>query len=163
MNQQISLEQFKKTLLECLDETFERHHGIFLDKGTSLFETLENVSAEEAPRAIHENAATIAAHVEHTGFYLDVLTKLMQTETREKVDWREIWERVKTVSPAEWNLQKQRLRESYRKTIETIETRENWENDFGIGSALGVLAHTAYHLGAIRQIATAIESARKTN
>ena len=47
MNEQIELERFKNELLECLDETFERHHGIYLDKGTSLFETLVGLSLFE--------------------------------------------------------------------------------------------------------------------
>jgi hypothetical protein len=29
-------------------ETFETHHGIYLDKGTSLFATLNQISADEA-------------------------------------------------------------------------------------------------------------------
>ena len=40
MNDKNKLEKIKNELLETLDETFERHHGIYIDKGTSLFETL---------------------------------------------------------------------------------------------------------------------------
>lgn len=81
MKQQISLEQFKRELLECLEETFEQHHGVYLDKGTSLLPTLGGISAEEASRAVAENGATIAAHVEHTRLYLDVLGEMMRTQT----------------------------------------------------------------------------------
>jgi hypothetical protein len=158
MNQQIPLEKFKSELLECLDETFERHHGIFLDRGTSLLETLENISAEEASRSIAENGGTIAAHVEHTAFYLDVLEAGMRAEKIEKTDWREIWERARRVTPEEWAAQKIRLRESYSRVVVTIENYDRWENDFGLSAALGVLAHTAYHLGAIRQAAKTIKS-----
>ncbi len=90
MKKRFTIERFKSELLECLDETFERHHGIYLDKGTSLFETLENISAEEASAKAAENVATIAAHVEHIGFYLDVLGESMRAETIVKTDWREI-------------------------------------------------------------------------
>lgn len=159
MIEQIALERFKSELLECLDETFERHHGIYLDKGTSLFETLENLSVFDASRSIIENGATIAAHVEHVGFYLDVLGEMMRTETVVKTDWREIWETVRAVSPEEWQTSRQRLRESYERIVETIKSYDRWENEYGLGAALGVLVHTAYHLGAIRQMATAIKSA----
>ncbi len=50
MADQPVIELFKKALLDCLEETFERVSGIYLDSGTSLFETLEGVSAEEASR-----------------------------------------------------------------------------------------------------------------
>ena len=122
MTQQPSLERFKGELLKTLEETFERHHGIFLDKGTSLFETLDGIDAAQASRSIIETGATIAAHVEHTRFYLDVLETAMRAEkSSEPVDWGEIWARVRVVSPAEWERQKRDLRESYRRTIGTIE------------------------------------------
>jgi hypothetical protein len=48
MSNTITLEHFTSNLFDLLDEAFESHHGIFLDKGTSLFETLENITAQEA-------------------------------------------------------------------------------------------------------------------
>ena len=163
MNQQISLERFKKELLECLEETFERHHGIYLDKGTSLLPTLDGISAKEASLAAAENGATIAAHVEHARLYLDVLGEMMRTEKIIKTNWREIWETVSEVSPEEWETSKRKLAESYRRTIETIKSYDCWENEYGIGAGFGVLVHTAYHLGAIRQAATVIKSARNAD
>ena len=39
-------QDFAKNLFQLMEETFEaKHHGIYLDKGTSLFETLETISA----------------------------------------------------------------------------------------------------------------------
>jgi hypothetical protein len=71
MAAQIPVDRFKTQLLDCLEETFSRIRGIYLDKRTSLYETLEGVSAAEASRAISQNSATIAAQVEHVRFYLD--------------------------------------------------------------------------------------------
>ncbi len=163
MNQQISLDLFKKELLDSLEETFERHHGIYLDKGNSLLPTLDSISAEEASRTAAANGATIAAHVEHARLYLDVLGEMMRARTVVKTNWREIWETVGEVSPEEWEASKERLAESYGRTVETIKNYDSWENEYGIGGALGVLAHTAYHLGAIRQAATVIKSPRTGN
>ena len=39
MSNLIPVERFTRELFEILDVTFEQHHGIFLDKGISLFET----------------------------------------------------------------------------------------------------------------------------
>jgi hypothetical protein len=161
MSQQITLEQFKKELFEGLEETFEQERGIYLDKGTSLFETLESISAEDASRSIAENCATIAAQVEHVRFYLDVLNNMMQKEMVTRSDWRDIWERVREVTPEEWDAQKRRLKESYQSVLETIRNYERWENEFGIAGSLAVLTHTAYHLGGIRMTWAAIKSAQR--
>lgn len=160
MAQQITLEQFKKELFECLEETFDAVRGVYLDKGTTLFETLENISAADASRAAAEPCATIAAQVEHVRFYLDVLNNMMQTEVVTESDWRDIWERVHEVTPEEWEAEKRRLRESYQRVLETIRNYDRWENEFGIAGALAVLTHTAYHLGGIRMTWAAIKSAR---
>ena len=48
MTTQIQTDHFTKALYALLDETFDNVHGYFLDKGTSLFETLAAISAAEA-------------------------------------------------------------------------------------------------------------------
>ena len=45
MSAQIPVERFKKALLACLEETFSNVRGIYLDKGTTLYETLDGVSS----------------------------------------------------------------------------------------------------------------------
>jgi len=40
MAAQIPVDRFKTQLLDCLEETFSRIRGIYLDKRTSLYETL---------------------------------------------------------------------------------------------------------------------------
>ena len=57
-------------LLEALDETFEQVHGIYLDKGTSLFETLATITAEQASQPVGGRCATLAAQVAHVDLYL---------------------------------------------------------------------------------------------
>src|ERR1700755_212905 len=102
LSPQIPVKRFKKALLASLDETFSSVRGIYLDKGTTLYETLDGVSAEEASQAISSNSATIAAQVEHIRFYLDVLDDYMRTGVDKTNDWREIWETVSAVTPEEW-------------------------------------------------------------
>lgn len=160
MPNQDVIELFQKELFECLDETFEQHHGIYLDKGTSLFETLRGISAEEASHPVAEGCAPIAAHVEHVRLYLDVLNDMMQKEKVTKVDWREIWQNVQGVTPEEWEEMKQRLRASYQSVLTTMKNYERWEGEYGLSGSLAVLVHTAYHLGGIRQAWCAIKSAK---
>src|ERR1041384_5079134 len=101
MSAQIPVERFKEALFACLEETFSNVRGIYLDKGTTLFETLEGVSAAEASRAISANSATIAAQVEHIRFYLDVLDDYMRTGVDKQNNWREIWETVREATRAQ--------------------------------------------------------------
>jgi hypothetical protein len=150
MSAQIPVARLKKPLLRCLEETFSEVHGIYLDKGTTLFETLDTVTADEASQRISANTATIAAQVEHVRFYLDVLDKYIKTLEDSKNNWREIWETVGEVTPAEWEETKARLRDSYSKVMTTINSFELWDNKSDIAGALSVLTHTAYHLGGIR-------------
>src|SRR5436190_2602930 len=117
MANQIALESFRTPLLKCLDETFSNVHGIYLDKNTTLFQTLDSISATEASERISSNSATIAAQVEHVRFYLDVLDEYMRTNESKKVNWREIWDTIGTVTEEQWNDAKTRLRNSHSKVI----------------------------------------------
>jgi hypothetical protein len=158
MSAQIPVKRFKKALFVCLDETFSTVHGIYLDKGTTLFETLEGVSAEEASRAISSNSATIAAQVEHVRFYLDVLNNYMCTGVDKQNDWREIWDTVREVTPEQWEDIKRRLKQSHEAVMTTLNSFEKWDGKYDIAGGLSILTHTAYHLGGIRQALGAIRA-----
>ena len=124
--------------------------GIYLDKGTSLFETLANISAEDASIAVGGKCATLAAQVKHTAFYLDVLEKSVRTQQFGKVDWDEIWREVTAVSPQQWQSIQEELRESYDRIKRLINDIPQWQNERQIGGAIATIVHTAYHLGEIR-------------
>jgi len=156
LSPQIPVKRFKQALLSCLDETFSNVRGIYLDKGTTLYETLDGVSAEEASQAVSPKSATVAAQVEHIRFYLDVLDDYMRTGVDKTNNWREIWERVSAVTPDEWEDTKLRLRESHERALATINSFEKWDGKYDIAGALSILVHTAYHLGGIRQALGAI-------
>src|SRR5215216_4154325 len=106
MLEKIDQEHITQDLFDILDETFVTHHGIFLDKGTSLFETLETITAAEASIPVGGKCATLAAQVAHVNFYLEVLEDYILEKDRGKVDWGDIWRRVKEVSPEEWQAYK---------------------------------------------------------
>jgi len=150
MEKMIKQEDFLNNLFSLLDETFENHHGHYLDEGTSLFETLETVSAQEASIPVGGKCASLAAQVAHVTFYMEVLERIVMFNDTSRVDWGEIWRTVEKVTPAEWDDYKLKLEQTYRR-IERI-FRENpvWNEDT-IGGAMAILVHTAYHLGEIRQ------------
>jgi hypothetical protein len=151
MTQTISQTQITQAVLFLLDETFQNVHGVYLDKGTSLFETLATISAEEASIPVGGKCATLAAQVEHVNFYLEVLSHYLQSSENKPVDWGEIWRRVKAVTPEEWSNSQHKLQQTYRQLLELVRNYEDWGRENAIGGAIGLVAHTAYHLGEIRQ------------
>jgi hypothetical protein len=143
--------RFAQVLLYLLEETFESHHGIYLDPGTSLFDTLGTISAAEASRPVGGQCATLAAQVAHITFYLDVLERYMLGQETGEVDWDAIWETIGEVTPDEWASLKAQLKQTYARVSGRMRGFETWDDDKRIGGALGIVVHTAYHLGEIRQ------------
>ena len=148
---QIQTAHFTSALYSMLDETFDNVQGFFLDKGTSMFETLATISAAEASIPVGGNCATLAAQVKHVAFYLDVLEKSVRTQQFEPQDWGKIWRETTAVTPEEWDASKLALRTSYDRIKLLISETPAWSSDRAIGGAIAAIVHTAYHLGEIRQ------------
>lgn len=142
-------EGFREAVLASLEETFEKVQGMYLDRGTSLFETLATITAEEASQPVGANCASIAAHVAHIRFYIDVTLQFIRGE-RPDVDWKEIWRTVEAVTPEEWAESQRQLRDTYEKIREVARTSE-WNTPDEVGGTMALLMHNAYHLGEIRQ------------
>ncbi|RIK39910.1 MAG: hypothetical protein DCC55_16715 [Chloroflexi bacterium] len=151
MSTQIQTEHFTQALYNLLDEVFDHVHGYFLDKGTSMFETLATVSAEEASVPVGGKCATLAAQVKHTAFYLEVVDRNVRSGTYEQVDWGEIWRTTSAVSPDEWAAIQGRLRAAYDGIRALLADMPAWSNEQSIGDVIATVVHTAYHLGEIRQ------------
>ncbi len=150
MAQQTILDRLTTDLYSLLDETFKNVHGHYLDKHTSLFETLATISAEEASQPVGYRCATLAAQVNHVRVYIEVLERSMRGEEVGPTDWAASW-RVSGVDDAEWESLTQRLDAAYERVLGTMQGVTTWEEEDQIGGALAILAHTAYHLGEIRQ------------
>lgn len=145
-------------LLDILRETFESVQGIYLDRGTSLFETLAAISAEEASRPVSSTCASIAAQVAHICYYVDILGIYMVGDKPQNVDWGEVWRTVQVVTPDEWEASKARLRESYERTVAAIKAFDTWDHEDRLSGALAIVVHTAYHLGEVRQALCVIKA-----
>jgi hypothetical protein len=149
--QPIQPQNFTQALTFLLEETFESVHGIYLDRGNSLFETLAQVSAAEASIPVGGRCATLAAQVKHVAFYLEVVVKQANDPNPSPVNWREIWDTVHAVTADEWAAIQAELRQSYQRIRELTKSTPNWDDVYVLGGAMGLVAHTAYHLGEIRQ------------
>lgn len=151
MSAPIQTEHFTNALHALLDETFDNVQGFYLDQGTSMFETLATISAEEASIPVGGRCATLAAQVKHTAYYLDLLEQGVRTGQFVQGDWETIWRETKTVSSEEWAAIQASLRESYNRITVLISETTEWPNEQMIGGAIATIVHTAYHLGEIRQ------------
>ena len=150
MAAQIDVKTFTNTYLEMLEETFEKVYGMYLDGGTSLFETLAMINAQMASRPISPDCASIAAQVEHIAFYLEHIEDILRGHPQENIDWQEIWRTVKEVTPDEWALSKTQLQETYHRVRLLVKGMEKWESEDECYGVLAIMVHTAYHLGEIR-------------
>lgn len=152
----INKDDFLKSVLFLLRETFEGspegQPSAYLDRGVGIFSTLDNLSAEQVSRDAHGN--TIAAHTEHAKFYLDRLCESMKGKS-EKINWEQSW-LIETVNDEEWDALRGAVRKSYENTLRTFAEIETWD-ERKPGEAVAVIAHTAYHLGSIRQMAKSLE------
>jgi hypothetical protein len=150
----IAQEDFTNSFFQLLKETFDgpppEMGSAYLDKGAGLFLTLDQIPAETASISVSPGAPTIAAHCEHVRFYVMALYDFMRGAT-DKVDWKQSW-LVQAVTPAEWNDLKAQLRGAYTTITEHLQSVGAWGDD-EVGDAMAILVHTAYHLGAIRQLA----------
>lgn len=156
--EQIAKDHFVQAFLSQMVETFERSSAGYLDKGTSIFETLATITAEEASRPVSADCATIAAHVAHMTVALNFSVHLFRGE-RLQVDWGEIWRTVREVNEAEWRASQQDMRKAYDTFCELVKTTA-WQNAHAIEGALEVLAHNAYHLGEIRHALCTVKPVR---
>jgi len=150
MDKMIRQDDFLNNLFSLLDETFDNTHGIYLDKDTSLFRTLETVSAGEASIPVGGRCASLAAQVAHVTFYLEVLERYVVYNDSTPADWGEIWRTVEKVTPAEWGELKARLNDAYCRIEKMFRENPVWNED-SIGGSMAIVVHTAYHLGEIRQ------------
>ena len=150
MAELIEPKAFQNVLLDLLDETFENHHGIYLDKHNGLLETLELVSSEEASIPVGGKCASLAAQVAHVTFYIESFERFALQGDDSPRDWNLIWRTVEKVTPEEWQDYKSKLKAAYQRMDKLFRENPTWNEDT-MGGALSIVIHTAYHLGEIRQ------------
>lgn len=113
---------------------------------SGLLGSIRSLSAAQASEPL--GGTTIAAHVHHVAFSLDVSEAWIRGE-REEHDWASSWG-VSTVNDEEWARLREDVRSRYERLQATI-AEHAWDNDEAAAGAIAAIAHMACHLGAIRQ------------
>jgi hypothetical protein len=118
------------------------------DRG--LLGALDAISATDAS-ALGPNGSSIAAHVEHIRYGFSLMNRWNAGENPfATADWSEAWKRT-SVSDDEWTARRRELREEADRWRAALLALRD-VNEVELTGIIGSIAHTAYHLGAIRQI-----------
>ncbi|MFD6211392.1 hypothetical protein [Peribacillus sp. NPDC060253] len=148
-------ETWASSIKTLLKETFEgpgNGGSYYTDSrsNTGIFGTLEGLTAEDASLSI--NGSTIAAHSDHTRYYLWVIRTMIRGVDFEK-DWDASWT-ITQVDEEKWSEIRKGLHREYVTLLTEIDTidLENW-----LTNVNATIAHSAYHLGALRQMIKTLE------
>lgn len=135
--------------------------AFILNTGDSgLLGALDGVGADVASRS-SGGGATIAAHVDHVRYGLELLNRWHAGEANPwaKADWAAAWRRA-SVTETEWA----ELRDALRHQVRRWHAALNVSRPMGpveLNGVIGSVAHLAYHLGAIRQIDSSLRGPRE--
>jgi hypothetical protein len=115
-----------------------------------LLGTLDRLTAEQASVTPTADRRSIAAHAGHVLFALNASRRWITGE-RPRLNWKESW-LVSAVDEQQWDQLRADIRAAHAALRTAIEQTSNWD-DVTTGSAVAIVAHAAYHLGAIKQLA----------
>jgi hypothetical protein len=147
---------FQRALSNMLIEIFNGPPGqeayVINPGDPGLLRQLETIDASAASRPPMPGRSTIAAHVDHVHFGLAIMNRWAAGEENPwaGADWNGSWQRP-TVTEDQWRMLRDNLRREADTWRDFVSKRATWD-DMWAAVALSTVAHTAYHLGAIRQM-----------
>jgi len=117
-----------------------------------LLRSLDKLSPEEASRRANDGA-TIAAHAQHLRYGLSLMNRWAAEGGNPFADatWDEAW-KTSRVDEAAWAEIRSGLRDEAHRWLTTLGSPRRVA-DVEFAGMVASIAHLAYHLGAIRQIA----------
>ena len=132
--------------------------GFILNPGDPGFvDTLKSVSAKVASTPPGPGRKTIASHANHVLFGFGLVCRAIDGDMKafEGADWDAAW-KLEKVNDAEWAELLGRLDAKAQHIVDAGPKIETWIPQMLTGM-FGIAAHTAYHLGAIRQMLRDVE------
>ncbi len=117
-----------------------------------LLASLDKLSAAEASRSVH-GGATIAAHAEHERFGLSLMNRWASEGGNPFADarWDEAW-KTSTVDEKRWSEIRNGLRDEAHRWLQVLGSPRE-VRPVELTGIIASIAHFAYHVGAMRQIA----------
>jgi len=130
------------------------HGGAFiLNSGDAgLLRSLDKLSAADASRSV-SGGATIAAHAQHVRYGLSLMSRWAAEGGDPFADatWDEAW-KISDVDESRWTEIRNGLREEAHRWMAALGSPRE-VSEVELTGMIASVAHLAYHLGAIRQIA----------
>ena len=122
-----------------------------------LLRSLDKLSAADASGSVH-GGATIAAHAQHVRYGLSLMNRWASEGGNPFADakWDEAW-KTSRVDDGEWSEIRGGLRDEAQRWLGVLGTARTVE----LNGMIASIAHLAYHLGAIRQIASSARGPRE--
>jgi hypothetical protein len=144
------------SVLDLLEEAFEGPRDprstwfVSNAPDSGIFGTLAALSPQDASRAPGPGRRSAAAHTSHLAFSLRVSAAVVRGD-HPTVNWAESWA-VSSVDERGWSGLRSSLRADYDAVRAELAERTEWDGK-ALTAAMAMIAHAAYHLGALRQIA----------
>lgn len=123
-----------------------------LGSNSGLLGTLSSVSAETASKAQGAAGSTIASHTAHVRYALSLANRAYRGENPyPTADWEASWS-TQAVSSQEWEELLEALRSEYEQLQVALGQDIPYEAPMVLPGTLGIIAHGAWHLGAVRTL-----------
>jgi hypothetical protein len=146
---------------ELVDGASTPGGAFILNSGDAgLLGSLDKLTAAQASRA-SEGGATIAAHAEHLYYGLSLMNRWASEggDPFSDATWEAAW-KTTAVDERGWEEIRARLREVTRRWREALAAPRRAARA-ELNGMIGSIAHLAYHMGAIRQIAARARGPRE--
>lgn len=142
-----------RTLLhETMIRADERGAYIINHGEPGLVETLKSLSAEKVSTPPGPGRKPIVAHANHVLYGWELMNRALGGDERAfaDADWNTAW-RLERVSEAEWTELLTRMEQTAQQVLAIAPRHSPWD-EVSLTGVFASAAHTAYHLGAIRQM-----------
>jgi hypothetical protein len=125
-----------------------------------LLASLDKLSAVDASRSVH-GGATIAAHAQHVRYGLSLMNRWASEGGDPFADakWDEAW-KTSVVADSHWSEIRDGLRDEAHRWLRALGAPRE-VGAVELSGMIASVAHLAYHLGAMRQIAASARGPRE--
>ena len=156
-------EQFISAVRSLMQEAYvgpehpERTWFVDNERDAGFLGIINRVTAEQASHVIgYPEGASIASHVNHIRFALSLVTRAANGEDSfSSADWSGSWS-VVSVDENQWSKLRASVRSELEALVPTLEPGPHLEDPMFLTGTIAVIAHGAWHLGAVRQLAAVV-------
>ena len=125
-----------------------------------LLRSLDKLTSDDASRSV-DGGATIAAHAQHLRYGLSLMNRWAREggDPFSDAKWDEAW-KTSTVDDPEWGEIRAGLHDEAHQWLDALATPRD-VSSLELSGMIASIAHLAYHVGAIRQIAASARGPRQ--